>query len=104
MRIPQHWLLMVMKAVLAFAFCHQALGYDIGISSLLTLLALHPVTLAIPGLLCLHAIVNAQGLQQLATILLPLTALAALIWIVRDPDAPATASRASRATPLVSGT
>jgi hypothetical protein len=104
MRIPHYWPLPLMKAVLAFAFCHQALGYDIGVSSLLTLMALHPVTLAIPGLLCLHAIVNAQGMQQLATILMPLTALAALIWIVRDPDVPATPSIANRAAPLTTGT
>ena len=84
MRIPNDWPFLLMKAVLAFAFCHQALGYDIALSAFLTVLALHPLTLSIPGMLSLHAVANAPSAEQAVMIALPLSLFIALTWVLRD--------------------
>jgi len=87
MRLSPQLPFLIMKLVLTFAFCQQALGYDIGVSAFLSVLALHPLTLSIPALLSLHALVNVPSAEHAAMILLPMGLLAALIWIARD-DAP----------------
>jgi len=81
MRIPSHWPLLLMQMPLAFLFCHQVLGYDLWLSALLTALTLNPLTMTIPALITLHAMVNAPSTMDSVTLLVPLAAIGTIAWL-----------------------
>ncbi len=94
MRIPSNWPLLLTQLVLAFAFCHLALGFELWLCALLTALTLHPLTWPVPALLALHGIINAADLATSAAILLPLVGLAYLTYLAQTPLTRATDRRA----------
>ncbi|TDU31805.1 hypothetical protein DFR24_1187 [Panacagrimonas perspica] len=88
MRIPSHWPLLLMQVPLAFLFCHEVLGYDLWLSAFLTALTLNPLTLMIPALITLHAMVNAPSTMDSVTLLIPVAAIGTIAWLARTPLPP----------------
>lgn len=85
MRIPSNWPLLLMQVPLAFLICHQVLGYDLWLSALLTALTLNPLTLMIPALITLHAMVNAPSTMDSIMLLVPVAAIGTIAWLARAP-------------------